>query len=627
MQYLSVSISLSVISLALLVFFVILGKKTSDFKNFDISYSYQNNPLYDSRLGVHGSKSLFVFFLFCLAQVCLIACFYFLTGWNVQKNPIDNFKLLESDSWNFINVEDLSEDHRRYFYKYDSVDIVIDVKNDEKISMNGDLSDLKEWTQIDKDISKYSVISGAKLFTVWKDGLNPIPRSKLELIKTAPNGILQGIYDGMVFSVGKIFQKFGIRIKYIDEVLFKTDNNGLSYKIGFFAGLIIESIVQIILLVWFIIILINKIKIHKIRKKIKQYNEDEHYDYVYSLINEKINSYESNANFELCYLEQNKEDLDTQYNDKKSFYNDSTPIGAVEEFISLSRNERRKLTTKKNNRGFFSTLLDTHEDTVKLEQDLFQKLSDILDYYNLHVLIQENELKQQIVIYNKLRKQSCLYLELIKEIQSNLTVKQREEIELSNYIDDTKDDFHNNEISVYEITSEIDSFKESEFYNNVISFSKDISSLGFRYMKASGMKNKLVGGGIALAGAAMGIGIEIIGAKFQNEELANEFKKKENHILENNIPKLNEQIKAYDVNIKRIMEVNTSIVEGLKVFNTVYNDIDNTLFKSDPEKNRTARKERELQGESYYDDGELKFVAEFKPYAKMLSKIIDQEIK
>ena len=342
---------------------------------------------------------------------------------------------------------------------------------------------------------------------------------------------------------------------------------------------------------------------------------------------EKINSYESNANFELCYLEQNKEDLDTQYNDKKSFYNDSTPIGAVEEFISLSRNERRKLTTQKNNRGFFTALLDTHEDKLKLEQELFQKLSDILDYYNLHVLIQENELKQQIVIYNKLRKQSCLYLELIKEIQSNLTVKQREEIDLNNYIDDTEDDFHNNEISVYEVTSEIDSFKESEFYNTVISFSKDISSLGFSYMKSSGLKNKLVGGGIALAGAAMGIGIEIIGAKFQNEELANEFKKKENHILENNIPKLNEQIKAYDVNIKRIMEVNTSIVEGLKVFNTVYNDVDNTLFKSDPENSRTARKERELQGESYYDDDELKFVAEFKPYAKMLSKIIDQELK
>lgn len=627
MHYLLVSISLSVISLALLVFFVILGKKTSDFKNFDISYSYQNNPLYDSRLGVHGSKSLFVFFLFCLAQVCLIACFYFLTGWNVQKNFIDNFKLLETDSWNFINVEDITEEHRRYFYKYDSVNMVIDIENDEKISMNSDNSNLKEWTQIDKDISKYSVISGSKLFTVWKESLKPIPESNLMLIKTSPNGILQGIYDGLVFSIGKIFQKAGIKIKYIDGVLFKSDNNGLSYKIGFYSGLTIESIIQIILLVWFTIIIVNKSKIRKIKKTIKQYNADEHYDYVYDLINEKINSYESNANFELCYLEQNKEDLDTQYNDKKSFYNDSTPIGAVEEFISLSINERSRLTTKKENRGFFSALLDTHEDTVKLEQDLFQKLSDILDYYNLHVLIQENELKQQIVIYNKLRKQSCLYLELIKEIQSNLTVKQREEIDLNNYIDDNEDDFHNNEISVYKVTSEIDNFKESEFYNNVISFSKDISSLGFSYMKSSGMKNKLVGGGIALAGAAMGIGIEIIGAKFQNEELANEFKKKENHILENNIPKLNEQIKAYDVNIKRIMEVNTSIVEGLKVFNTVYNDVDNTLFKSDPENSRTERKNREKNGGNYYDNDELKYIAEFKPYAKMLSKIIDQEIK
>lgn len=627
MHYLSVSISLSVISLALLVFFIILGKKTSDFKNFDISYSYQNNPLYDPRLGVPGSKSLFVFFLFCLAQVCLIACFYFLTGWNVQKNFIDNFKLLESDSWNFINVEDITEEHRRYFYKYDSVNMSIDVIRDEKISMNPDVSNLKEWTQIDKDISKYSVISGAKLFTVWKESLKPIPESKLMLIKTAPNGILQGIYDGLVFSIGKIFQKAGIKIKYIDGVLFKSDNNGLSYKIGFYSGLTIESIIQTILLVWFTIIIVNKGKIHKIKKTIKQYNADEHYDYVYDLINEKINSYETKTNSELCCLEQNKEELDNQYSVKKNFYNDSNPIGAVEEFISLSRNERRKLTTKKNNRGFFTALLDTHEDKLELEQDLFQKLSDILDYYNLHVLIQENELEQQIVIYNKLRKQSCLYLELIKEIQSNLTVKQREEIDLNNYIDDTEDDFHNKEISVYEISSEIDSFKESEFYNTVISISKDISSLGFSYMKSSGMKNKLVGGGIALAGAAVGIGVEIIGAKIQNEELANEFKEKENHILGNNIPKLNEQIKAYDVNIKRIMEVNTSIAEGLKVFNTVYDDVDNTLFKSAPENFRTARKNREQHGGTYYNDDELKFIAEFKPYAKMLSKIIDQELK
>ena len=248
MHYLSVSISLSVISLALLVFFVILGKKTSDFKNFDISYSYQNNPLYDSRLGVHGSKSLFVFFLFCLAQVCLIACFYFLTGWNVQKNFIDNFKLLESDSWDFVNTEDISKEHRRYFYKYDSVNMVIDIENDEKISMNSDNSNLKEWTQIDKDISKYSVISGSKLFTVWKESLKPIPESNLMLIKTSPNGILQGIYDGLVFSIGKIFQKAGIKIKYIDGVLFKSDNNGLSYKIGFYSGLTIESMPMVSLI-------------------------------------------------------------------------------------------------------------------------------------------------------------------------------------------------------------------------------------------------------------------------------------------------------------------------------------------------------------------------------------------
>ena len=112
-----------------------------------------------------------------------------------------------------------------------------------------------------------------------------------------------------------------------------------------------------------------------------------------------------------------------------------------------------------------------------------------------------------------------------------------------------------------------------------------------------------------------------------NSQMKMQLQEAQSKILAEVIPTINAntvKLKAY---INRLQEVNKAIEEGLNAYIQLYAQVVSVLFpKGDSSKTRTVRTENAQQGKTFYSDAELQVIGQLKPFAKILSTIIDSKI-
>ena len=487
----------------------------------------------------------------------------------------------------------------------------------------------KRWFETEVGGMEFISIKNNRLYTVM---IHDNEREILKDINVSPFGFIAGIIDGCGYCV---FQ--GINLFYAELVPFKTTNNGVTYVAGFILGVLL----QIVYLVLLCVLIVSEYKCIKWQKKIASMNPDELYEYRQGLWKNKMDSVMTAAKYSLEYAQNRVSDAEKKVKEYRNLYQDQKPedlLVAYNEAVTSSHNESK---------GFFSKLdsfFSAGESDLRAEENLYEMLTGINNFYQARYAVLEKKADLLTTIYNSLREKAVLYLVQMKELQSHLTVKQRDEINRTEYVQTIPIDASLGEINgilssitnfnrEYQVASSVAWNETKAFADSFFDASFDLVSAGLE--KKSNNKelgnDELLAAGISaslgLATLAVGKINDHFNKQSANSQMKMQLQEAQSKILAEVIPTINAntvKLKAY---INKLQEVNKSIEVLLNAYIQLYAQVVSSLFpKGDSSKTRTVRTENAQKGKTFYSDAELQVIGQLKPFAKTLSAVIDSKI-
>jgi hypothetical protein len=445
-------------------------------------------------------------------------------------------------------------------------------------------------------------------------------------LNITPFGFGIGLLDGLIIpfqGAGAIFAK--------DLHPYKTVNNGAAYLWGFILGCVIWAIALICVMA--AIAGARERKRQEERKELERRQWEEKWaamtvEEKIAYVTEGYNKKQEENNISLQSSVQKYKKLEAEYG--------TTP----EKALDYVRYSGEKNIFEHIGTGFLNifTAGEVGFDDAKAH---YQQVTDVYNYFKSRLDISKYKVDVINTEYNYWREVALLYVQQIKEIKENMTVKQREIFDQSRNIGLKSGTISTQEIQ--NVINSIDKFNESYQIQAAASFEKTfdfaVGAVGesFSYLneRMNSKDAKFDNVDLAIAGVGAAIGVvsivgEGIGQYFgnigKNREAVKEFKAAEIKVIDS-VDTIESNRTKYETFAEREKELVDSIKKSIEAFGTVYKNVYEFLYPADDEsKSKAARKTRKEQGQPYFTDEDAKEIAKIGSILQMVLKIVDAKL-